>query len=195
MLSEQIEDLLAAIESLGYPEVCDLLDERVQVIDKLKEALPFIHAYEFLAKHASFIKVEYSFGGNDKLYLDDVEFEDFHALVQDAMMTEFGDGEDEQEQEEEEVPRPYWVSWYHDLEAFGEFELHTPWWFSGGDLAGRDTVCAAVMAYDEVDAMERIYDCYDVRPSQIEFRFSEGRDESWSPFNSRFQKADWMKWQ
>jgi hypothetical protein len=172
MLSEQIEDLLAAIESLGYPEVCDLLDERVQVIDKLKEALPFIHAYEFLAKHASFIKVEYSFGGNDKLYLDDVEFEDFHALV-----------------------RPYWVSWYHDLEAFGEFELHTPWWFSGGDLAGRDTVCAAVMAYDEVDAMERIYDCYDVRPSQIEFRFSEGRDESWSPFNSRFQKADWMKWQ
>ena len=32
------------------------------------------------------------------------------------------------------------------------------------------------------------------RPLPLEWRFVHPKTEDWSPFNSRFQRADWMKW-
>ncbi|NBJ13364.1 hypothetical protein [Microvirga arsenatis] len=86
----------------------------------------------------------------------------------------------------------YWVSWLAD---HGPFELHSPWWFSG--MRASDdvpTVCAAVMAESEEAAREAIYACVDSRPAHIEFRFIEERPDDWTPFNSRFQRRDWMNW-
>lgn len=92
----------------------------------------------------------------------------------------------------------YWVSWFGPK---AEFELHHPWWISGyryqhdvdiGDEIEQPTICAAVKAESMPAAMELIYACYDIRPAVIEFRFCEERPDWWSPYSSRFPKADWM---
>lgn len=92
--------------------------------------------------------------------------------------------------------KSYWLSWYCPLELRGMFELHWPWWVSGvrlGDEA--ETVCAAVRAESEKAAKRIIIDAHDEpRPDDLEWRFIEERPADWSPFNDRFQKADWMKW-
>lgn len=89
----------------------------------------------------------------------------------------------------------YWISWWH-TEDMGELELHTPWWVSGERADGAKSVCAAVRAPDDAPwaAEEIIYAAYDDRPEKIEFRFAEMKPEGWSPFGSRFQRADWMQW-
>jgi len=93
----------------------------------------------------------------------------------------------------------YWVSWYavpKRLSANGNFELESPWWISGWrDSDGADTICAAIMAETENEAKEAIYKAYDKRPRNLEFRFCEKQTEDWSPFNSRFQRSAWMKWE
>ena len=89
----------------------------------------------------------------------------------------------------------YWISWVSE-EKFGEFELHFPWWVSGSrgsDDAG--ILCAAVKAENKQLAAKLIYMAYDVVPEKIEFRFFEPRPLNWSPFTTRFQKSDWMKWE
>ena len=87
----------------------------------------------------------------------------------------------------------WWISWYHKDE-FSAFELHSPWWVSGttDDSA---TICAAVKAESWEAASDVIFECYDEPPRGIEFRFISERPADWCPFNERFQKADWMKWE
>lgn len=87
----------------------------------------------------------------------------------------------------------FWISWFHKKE-FSPFELHTPWWVSGYDGDGSETVCAALIADDDEKAREMIYACYDVRPDVIEWRFCHSKEEDWSPFCDRFPRAGWMKW-
>lgn len=91
-------------------------------------------------------------------------------------------------------PRRWWVSWYSPADLYGKFELHSPWWVSGSDADERDVICAAILAHSEGDAVQTVKECYDDCPPPIEFRFVEERPADWSPFNSRFQKANWMKW-
>lgn len=96
------------------------------------------------------------------------------------------------------TPKRWWVSWWHDNARYGAFELHSPWWTSGyGD--GRVSICAAIIAEDEDAVLEIVYDAYDLRPSNIEFRFIDERPDDWAPWRipkgtSRFQKAEWMVW-
>lgn len=94
----------------------------------------------------------------------------------------------------------YWISWYHNHAKHGEFELHSPWWVSGGDLDGNDTIVAAVevdiVREDEGPEAARIaiHQAYDNPPMSLEWRFCNERDADWSPFCDRFPKAAWMQW-
>ena len=88
----------------------------------------------------------------------------------------------------------YWLSWW-TAPALGSFELHRPWWFSGLRGDEERSVCAAVIADNEEAAMEVILAAYDTRPTELEFRFVEQKPDDWSPFNSRFPRRDWMKWE
>lgn len=86
----------------------------------------------------------------------------------------------------------FWLSWIHTTQA-GVLELHTPWWVSGY----RDEevcICAAVVADSEEAAKALIVAAYDVTPAELEWRFCVEREPDWSPFCSRFPKADWMRW-
>lgn len=92
--------------------------------------------------------------------------------------------------------RPFWISWYH-REGYSDYELHWPWWCSGyGD--GYKTICAAVMAEDEGAAIAIVIDSYlDVSTIPIDADFinlNQEKPAGWSPFNERFQRADWMQW-
>ena len=87
--------------------------------------------------------------------------------------------------------RWFWISWYANGEPF---ELHTPWWVSGErDHDGAQMVCAAITATDEDDARQKVRAAHDVPPADLEWRFCEER-RNLSPFNSRFRRAPWMKW-
>lgn len=89
---------------------------------------------------------------------------------------------------------PFWLSWYHK-EDYGEFELHSPWWFSGMRVwDGADTVCAAVRAQSEHEAKMIVMEAYDKIPTGIEWRFCLRLREDWTPFSDRFPKAEWMQW-
>jgi hypothetical protein len=94
----------------------------------------------------------------------------------------------------EQKVRPFWLSWYHDGEVLGPFELHTPWWVSG--YRGYDeTICAAVLAADEEAAREIVVGAYETWPKNgIEFRFVTLQEPGWSPFGDRFPGAEWMQW-
>ena len=88
----------------------------------------------------------------------------------------------------------YWLSWYATKKN-GAFELHSPWWVSGGRGADRArTICAAIKADSEKSAREIIYKAHDKRPKEIEFRFIEAKPPDFNPFCGRFPRADWMKW-
>lgn len=39
-----------------------------------------------------------------------------------------------------------------------------------------------------------VYNCYDKRQDDIEFRFVIKEGKEWSPFCDRFPKAEWMEW-
>lgn len=92
-----------------------------------------------------------------------------------------------------DTSKRWWVSWYwcHDD---GSFEIYSPWWFTGSDMYGRDTVCAALLAPNEDAAREQIFAAYDERPDDLEFRFVDVRPDDWSPFCDRFQRGPWMRW-
>ena len=90
---------------------------------------------------------------------------------------------------------PYWVSWWQDL-SIG-FELCSPWWESGYRRAGdveQASICAAIMAENDVDAQRRVAAAHDREPHHLEFRFANERAADWSPFCDRFPRADWMHW-
>lgn len=88
----------------------------------------------------------------------------------------------------------WWISWYHE-EHFTAFELCSPWWLTGRRCSdGSQTVCAAIKAESENEAKRLIYKVYDIKPSEIEFRFVNARPTSWNPFTERFERQDWMVW-
>lgn len=84
------------------------------------------------------------------------------------------------------------VSWYNGT-PLTEFELHAPWWVTGYDAEGNETLVAAVRAKDEHAAKEQILRAYDhYAPGSLRWRFCEPLDGE--PFNSRFPKNEWMAW-
>jgi len=88
----------------------------------------------------------------------------------------------------------WWVSWYH-TEDMTPFTLRNPWWISGYRMADDAAcVCAAVMAIDDDHARQKIIDCYDEPPDNVEWRFVSVKEDDWSPFSDRFPKGDWMEW-
>ena len=87
----------------------------------------------------------------------------------------------------------YWISWWHDKE-FSPFELHSPWWVSGEAHDDAKSICAAIKADNEHEARQIVLACYDSLPDTLRFRFNEQKENDWSPFNERFPKAEWMKW-
>jgi hypothetical protein len=93
------------------------------------------------------------------------------------------------------MTRNYWLSWYHDIDALGAFELHSPWWVSGTRLDGADTVCAAIKAENEDAAKAAVVAAYDTPPDTLEWRFCERQPDVWSPFNTRFQRSAWIQWE
>lgn len=88
----------------------------------------------------------------------------------------------------------WWLSWYSDI-PLAEFELHSPWWVSGYDGAGVETVVAAVRAEDEEAAMEAVRTAYDFLPEHpsIRWRFVEPLTRE-TPFTERFPQGEWMAW-
>jgi hypothetical protein len=86
--------------------------------------------------------------------------------------------------------RIYWLSW-ESRHEFTSHELHWPWWVSGHG-EGFKTICAAIVGKDEDTVREVVYDCYDVRPDHIEFRFIEERADDFVPYSDRFPFQSWM---
>lgn len=90
--------------------------------------------------------------------------------------------------------RQYWLSWISPSDLWGKFELHQPWWVSGYDSDDNQTICAAIRAYTEKEAKKIVMECYDACPPPIIWRFVNEMGANWSPFNSRFRRAKWMRW-
>lgn len=92
----------------------------------------------------------------------------------------------------------FWISWFATT-ADVSFELHSPWWVSGerqhpqDEDDSQDIICAAVRADTEEEAMALVVAAHD-KPVELEWRFCELQKPDWSPFNSRFRQAGWMKW-
>lgn len=89
--------------------------------------------------------------------------------------------------------RRWWVSWYGEN---GVFCLHSPWWIAGfrGSKPDDYIFVAAVQASTFPKAQSAIRDAHDDPGAVIEWRFIEPRKPTWSPFNQRFPRAEWMKW-
>ena|ERR1017187_5077551 len=88
----------------------------------------------------------------------------------------------------------YWISWNHE-KHFTPFEIDSPWWISGQGADGLSaSICCAIKAENELDAIAKIYKSYDETPKNINFRFQQEKPNDWIPFSDRFPKADWMKW-
>jgi hypothetical protein len=89
----------------------------------------------------------------------------------------------------------WWVSWYHDHDAMGAFEMRFPWWRTGFVDDGHNvTICAAVRARNVDEARAAVFTAYDTPPKSIHFRFVDERPADWEPFGERFPRADWMVW-
>lgn len=97
-----------------------------------------------------------------------------------------------------EIPL-WWISWYSDTDMRA-FELHSPWWVSGCDADGNETVVAAVVAESENAAKEKILRAYDEGPERPEhigamrWRIVDRLSVGQSPFSDRFPQAKWMRW-
>jgi hypothetical protein len=107
---------------------------------------------------------------------------------------DWGDGvEGDKIVKRDEAPlKNFWVSWVA-LPEQGEFELHSPWWYTGWSETGK-SICAAVKATDADAARIMVFESYDKPPFKIDWRFVEERPDDWSPFSDRFPRAEWMKW-
>ena len=86
----------------------------------------------------------------------------------------------------------YWISWWHDTN-YRPFLLNFPWWSTGTAHDDAESICAAVIADDEVEARNIITNAYPEK-YKIRFRFNEAKPQNWSPFSDRFKKMEWMKW-
>jgi len=90
--------------------------------------------------------------------------------------------------------KTYWISWYHDPATMTPFTLFSPWWITGEDGAGRQTICVVVRAEDEFKAWKVVRQSYDEQPKGIEVRFMTEHPDGWRPPEDRFPPADWMEW-
>lgn len=90
--------------------------------------------------------------------------------------------------------RSWWLSWYQP--AGTAYTLYWPWWVSGWRMDDdARTVVAAVRAATKGDAMAVVVTAQDDPTLDLEWRFvEEVTDSYWSPYNSRFLQADWMRW-
>lgn len=89
----------------------------------------------------------------------------------------------------------YWLSWEHEPDRMGAFELHSPWWVSGETIEGyTKTICAAVRAPSVDAAWDLIAESYDKCPGAIPIRFCQRKGDDWSPYSERFPRAEWMQW-
>ena len=93
----------------------------------------------------------------------------------------------------------YWTSLYIPTEHMSAFEYHGPWWVSGytdADDGELTIICAAVMAEDEVAAIQVLKAAFDEGTplDGIRERFSSQKDWDGFPFADRFPRADWMQW-
>jgi hypothetical protein len=89
--------------------------------------------------------------------------------------------------------KSFWISWYSPKDI-GAFELHSPWWVSGCRVSDSSiTICAAIRADNENSAKAFIYNCYDKKLKEIEFRFCD--EFQGSPFSDKFQQQQWMQWE
>ncbi len=89
------------------------------------------------------------------------------------------------------APR-WWASWYFT----GPFTYDGPWWISGYGH-GTSIICAAVIAPTADDARALIMSAHDdpqSAPQDADWRFIDSRAADFSPFGSRFPRADWMRW-
>jgi hypothetical protein len=70
--------------------------------------------------------------------------------------------------------KPHWCSFHGERDLHKTFEYHGPWWVSGCDSDDRPIIVAAVMATDEVAAMETLRLAYDEdgRPADLKSAFA-----------------------
>lgn len=90
--------------------------------------------------------------------------------------------------------KTYWVSWYHDPETMTPFTLHSPWWVTGWDGQGRQTICAVVKATDPAVAWGKMMRSYDEPPQNAEMRFVTEKPDGWRPPEDRFPPGNGMEW-
>lgn len=87
--------------------------------------------------------------------------------------------------------KKYWISWEHNTD-YGLFTLTFPWWITGYGNNMNPQICASILT--DTNPEDYIRFSYDKPPHDIQFRFIEEKPDDWSPFSSRFAKADWMMW-
>ncbi len=90
----------------------------------------------------------------------------------------------------------FWISWRHNTNTQGPFNLQWPWWVEG--VNGDDIIYAAVIAKSPRRAKHIIHQAYANREAEMEveldYRFFEVKPEAWTPFSERFPRQDWMVW-
>lgn len=87
----------------------------------------------------------------------------------------------------------FWLSWY-SREKMGEWELYFPWWVTGKLSNEALIVEAAIPTDTEEQAKEIIYNCYDIDPGNICWRFCDEMTVTQSPFDEAHKREDWMRW-
>mgnify|MGYP001546457452 CR=1 FL=1 len=93
--------------------------------------------------------------------------------------------------------KAYWISFWMKPGELPNWEYHGPWWITGEDADGRQSICAAVMANDEPGAKWVIRAAHDTKKSPAEWRFCEEQAPDWNPLanvSGRFPPKKWMKW-
>lgn len=86
----------------------------------------------------------------------------------------------------------YWCRWTSTM-SVESFEYHGPWWISGYSSYGNPTICAAICAESEEEALKAFCSSYDKAPLGL-LDFSCDPLKMSDPFTSRFPKRDWMIW-
>lgn len=91
---------------------------------------------------------------------------------------------------EQMANKRWWLSFYVD-EDHG-WLIESPWWISG---YGENTniVVVAMVATTEDEAKDKVLSGID-EGAKFEWRFVIEKENDWSPFGDRFQRADWMEW-
>lgn len=90
-----------------------------------------------------------------------------------------------------EPQKNFWISFFCGKDQ--AFELSSPWYRSGY-YDGGQTICAAVQARSEREAIDIIFRSFDVTPEFLQVYFIHIKPNEWMPFSEGFKRADWMSW-